>query len=251
MELMNKLKPMITEPWVTIREMYKPVYEQKNRFNFLFLTNHPDPIVIDESDRRYCVLHSPSPPHPDGQPGYYGPLWAWTDKNAPALLYWMQSRDLRTFEPKAHAPMTATKAELIKRSRPALDQWIEEMVEGVRWPFHVDLIAPSDLTAALPGFGLRGTSKDIGAAFQRLRFTELGYKRFGIGRDTSGRAPQITLWAVRDGEKYGQMSTEQVRQLWVGQAQEANRDDPAAPSVDEMLRKRQGGLNMVRETKPM
>ena len=251
MELMNKLKPMITEPWVTIREMYKPVYEQKNRFNFLFLTNHPDPIVIDDSDRRYCVLHSPSPPHPDGQTGYYAPLFAWTDNNAPVLLHWMQSRDLRKFEPKAHAPMTAAKADLIKRSRPALDQWIEEMVEGVRWPFHVDLIAPSDLTAALPGFGLRGTSKDIGAAFQRLRFTELGYKRFGIGRDTSGRAPQITLWAVRDGEKYGHMSTEQVRQLWVGQAQEANRDDPAAPSVDEILRKRQGGLNMVKETKPM
>jgi hypothetical protein len=251
MELMNKLKPMITEPWVTIREMYKPVYEQKNRFNFLFLTNHPDPIVIDDSDRRYCVLHSPSPPHPDAQTGYYGPLFAWTDNNAPVLLDWMQARDLRQFEPKAHAPMTEAKAELIKRSMPALDQWIAEMVEALRWPFHVDLIAPSDLTAALPDFGLRGTSKDIGAAFQRLRFTELGYKRYGTSRDNAGRAAQITLWAVRDGEKYRQMSTEQVRQLWVGQAQQGMNDDPAAPSVDEVIRSRRGGLNMVKETKPM
>jgi hypothetical protein len=54
-EIMNKLKPMITEPWCTIREMYRPAYEQPNRFNFLFFSNHNNALLLDNSDRRYCI----------------------------------------------------------------------------------------------------------------------------------------------------------------------------------------------------
>jgi hypothetical protein len=259
MELMNKLKPLITEPWVQIREMYKPPYEQANRFNFLFLTNHLDPIVIDDTDRRYCVLYSPAPPHPDG-PDYYRPLFEWASRQegASALLDWMMHRDLSRFQAQGHAPMTAAKRELIERSLPALDYWIKQTIESGEWPFSVDLVSSSDLAEVLPQFGLRGTPKDVGAAFARLKCNDLSYRRVGPNCDNSGRAEQKRLWAVRNYDKYKDLTTEQLRQVWLRQTDLAPKEDAGLDAAiieghrTNMVKATRPGMpNVVKETRPM
>ena len=147
LELMNKLKPMITQDIAVIREMYRPPYEQPNRFNLLLFTNHEDAIIIDETDRRYCVLYSKAQPK---EPAYYGNLWNWTKDNAGRILYWLQRRDLSEFKPYAHAPMTAGKEQLISDSMPPLLQWIKDGIETRTWPFRCDLVASNHLIENLP-----------------------------------------------------------------------------------------------------
>ena len=137
LELMNKLKPLITQPIANIREMYTPPYEQPNRFNLMMFTNHPDSIIIDKDDRRYCVIASPAEPKGTA---YYNMLFKWLHENAGAVLYYFQNRDISEFQPMGHAPMTEGKKDLIETSRSILEEWIENGIEEEAWPFQGDLV---------------------------------------------------------------------------------------------------------------
>ena len=153
LELMNKLKPMITQTIAVIREMYKPPYEQPNKFNLLMFTNHEDAIIVDETDRRYCVLYSDAKPL---EAEYYTNLWLWTERHAGRILHWLNERDISQFHPKGHAPMTEGKRKLIKESAPPLLAWIKESIETQTWPMQGDIVAANHLADCLPNH-LRGT----------------------------------------------------------------------------------------------
>jgi hypothetical protein len=53
--IMANLKNLITEPTISIRGMFKTARSVRNYTNWLFLSNMPDPVVIDVSDRRFNV----------------------------------------------------------------------------------------------------------------------------------------------------------------------------------------------------
>lgn len=53
--VMAKLKNFITEEIVPIRSMHANAIEMRNYTNWIFMSNMPDPIVIDRSDRRMNV----------------------------------------------------------------------------------------------------------------------------------------------------------------------------------------------------
>ena len=159
MELMNKLKPMITDSKTSVREMHKPVYEQPNVFNILMFTNHEDAIIIDETDRRYCVIFSPARPRPVE---YYEHLWQWTEANAGVVWQHLLERDLSKFKARGHAPSTSAKRQLIEESLPPLHAWAKDCIESEAWPFAGDLVGASHLMDVLPHY-LRG-----GATLQRV-----------------------------------------------------------------------------------
>lgn len=50
-----KLKNFITEEKVVIRQMYQSGYEAQNYSNWIFASNMPDPISIEQGDRRFNV----------------------------------------------------------------------------------------------------------------------------------------------------------------------------------------------------
>lgn len=187
LELMNKLKPMITQEITTIREMHKPAYEQPNVFNLLLLTNHEDAIILDQTDRRYCVLFSPAAPRP---PEYYEGLWRWTLGAAPALLDYFRSRDLAAFRPKAHAPDTAAKRSLVAASMPPLIAWLGEAVAAEEWPFLGDLVTTAHLAECLPRSLGNSSLQALGRALKAVGARELGQVSL-----TSGA--KARLWAVR------------------------------------------------------
>jgi hypothetical protein len=53
--VMANLKNMITEPQVSVRKMYSAAYTVPNYCNFMFLSNQPDVVVIENADRRFNV----------------------------------------------------------------------------------------------------------------------------------------------------------------------------------------------------
>lgn len=171
LDLMNKLKPMITQPITIVREMMKPAYEQPNVFNFLMFTNHEDAILLDKGDRRYCVLFSPAKPQ---APTYYRALFSWTVAHAGAILRVLRERDLSEFEAKGHAPMTAGKRAVILGSAAPLQQWMLDCLESDLWPFQGDLVSATHLLECLPG-ALRGSSlQAIGKALKAIGAQPLG-----------------------------------------------------------------------------
>jgi hypothetical protein len=236
LDLMNTLKPQITQPWHQIREMYKPPYWIPNRFNFIFLTNHKDAIIINDTDRRYCVLASKAPPHPGGIERYYRPLFQWTKANGPALAHYLHHRPLAKFVPEAHAPMTEGKRMMIDESRTPLEDFIYKRVQASEWPFNVDIVSPDEIVEkVLPRFNLRSDPRAVGRAFANLGYTPLGYRRYGESKD--GVRSQINLWAVRDGDRYSKMATAEIRTEWTMQG------DSAFEPVNT--------INVVAATEPM
>src|SRR5581483_10119842 len=146
-ELMNRLKSIITQPTIEIREMYRPAYRQKNIFNILMFTNHKDAVLINREDRRYCPIFSPAVKR-DTQ--YYDKLFADLDKNIGSILFFLRRRDLSHFNPHANAPHSSSKDELISGSRTPLQQWMAEMIENNMWPFHTDIVTVAHLKTCLP-----------------------------------------------------------------------------------------------------
>lgn len=241
LELMNKLKPMITEPWCTIREMYRPPYEQPNRFNFLFFTNHGDSLLIDNKDRRYCILKSTAPPHPDAN-AYYAPLFDWTRANGPALAHYLENRPLANFKAKAHAPMTRGKKAMIEQSMMPLDRFIYDQVEAREYPCKWDIYKLADLVQPLAEFNHRVNTKEISNAFQRL-----GYKQVGRVR-LEGERPHV--WAVRRFEDYAAMSDDQLRKIYLLQANTGTPQEAGGDGIADSLYKQRSRNPMLDERTP-
>lgn len=230
LELMNKLKPMITEEWCTIREMYRPPYEQPNRFNFLFFSNHKDSLILDSTDRRYCILKTKAPPHPE-QNRYYAPLFAWTRANGPALLQYLHDEvDLSDFRPKAHAPMTEGKRALISQSMLPLDAFLFDHVEAMEYPCRWDLVTPSSLVKPLGEFNLRPNPKEVANAFQRLGYLRLGDIRTvnAIGKVSDSK---INIWAIRNFDQYRNLDAPKIRQLYMLQVTGQSTGDSDADAI--------------------
>ncbi len=200
LDLMNKLKPMITQPTVSIREMHKPPYEQPNVFNLLMFTNHEDAIIIDKSDRRYCVLFSKATPR---NSSYYEKIWSWSAENKAAILYELRTRDISKFKPKGHAPMTAGKKTLIKESMMPLEAWMREGIESQSWPFMGDIVCTSHLAECLPRSLSNVSAQALGKTLKAIEATQLGQ----IPLENGSR---MRLWAVRRGDTWRNESPENI-----------------------------------------
>lgn len=55
----NKLKSYITGEWVRINPKGMAARDERNRANFVFLSNEVRPVALEEDDRRHCVLYVP------------------------------------------------------------------------------------------------------------------------------------------------------------------------------------------------
>lgn len=139
-EFMNKIKPLITQPKVLIREMQRETYEIDNHINFLMTTNYSDAIRLAKEDRRYLVMVSDAKPR---GPEYYDVLFDWikTSEAKSALLHYFTKEHeyTKTFKPKGKAPDTDAKQEMIDASRSRLEAYIEDGIADCVPPFNKDL----------------------------------------------------------------------------------------------------------------
>lgn len=170
--LANKLKDMITEPTIMVREMYKNSYKIINRANFIMFTNYEDAIRIDANDRRFTVIFSPAKPK---SKDYYKSLVGWLDKNADVLLgyYLNEHRISGDFEPKSHAPWTEDKAELTLSSMSSLEQDIFEMIKNKDYPCDIDLVSMTVLRNEMTQLHPKLSSQKLSSALRALRIYSL------------------------------------------------------------------------------
>lgn len=230
LELMNKLKPKITEPMTRIREMHKPAYDQPNRYNMLLLTNHKNAIVITESDRRYLVIFSPAKPR---SAAYNKRLFNWLhdDASKAALLHWALNYPLLEFESKAHAPKTKGRAELLEYSVDPLEEYVKSALDEKLWPLQMDIVSITDITRSLhlqPRLR-RYSRQDWAAVFEKV-----GGKKFraGVPVEIVPGQPKKRLWCIRRPDMWEQNTIENAQQhfaQWVNSQPGGNPLDDIAP----------------------
>lgn len=203
-EIMNNLKPLITQRYVTINKKYQRPYEIENAANFMFLSNSVDALLLEQSDRRYFVVSSDSSPQP---PAYYSALFAWMEANTGVILNWLLDRDLRDFNPNKPPPLTAGKTQMINASTPPLEAIIRELIDEGEAPFHCDLIDLADALVALRGDASPTAGVSVNSYLLQQVLQKLGAKRFGQQKGRfDGKDVRASLWAVRHVDRYREMS---------------------------------------------
>jgi hypothetical protein len=195
-ELINKLKPMITEPTTSVRLPGGRSYEMPNRYNFLMFTNHKGALPVDEDDKRYCLLFSPAQRQPNA---YYEALWPWSadQQNIAAIAhYLMHEVDLSEFRPNGNAPETEARKEAIEMNRKDYEVWIQESIEGRNGLFACDIVVVDHIRQCLPQH-IRLSDVSRNALTESLE--RLGAKR--VGRMTLP-CGYPNVWAVRNAERW-------------------------------------------------
>jgi hypothetical protein len=118
-EIIDKLKPYISNETVSIRKMQREPYEIPNVTNYVMFTNHWDALPLNRADRRYFVLSTSFQTleeitaFNDTHPNYFKRLYAVVHNHGDVLRYWLMTRTFSDkFNPKAPAIETDAKRKM-------------------------------------------------------------------------------------------------------------------------------------------
>jgi hypothetical protein len=166
----NKLKHLITGNTIVVNEKYQPSLEMRNVMNFLFTSNHPDAFHLEEHDRRFFVWEIKASRLEDE---FYARFVDWRDHNGglAALMHHFLTLDISTFDPKANAPITEAKREMISHSRTDIERWLNESLDdaNVIPTFGKEVIALEDAVAIYQAEGHGRTNRTaMGKALRRI-----------------------------------------------------------------------------------
>lgn len=123
-EVLNNLKPYITNPSIEVVKKGKDPQVVINTTNYFALTNFKDAIPIDDNDRRYCILFSQWQDSAKlcefmrKHPTYYPDLYAAMRENAGEILDWLLSHNISdSFKEMKRAPETSAKSTMRNLSK--------------------------------------------------------------------------------------------------------------------------------------
>jgi putative DNA primase/helicase len=124
----NKLKNLVTSRRIRINPKGLVAFEETNHLNVVFLSNEKQPLVLENDDRRYCVIWTPPPLTRD----FYDELSEEiANGGAEALHHYLKHEvDLGDFKPWTTPPVTEAKRDLINMSRDSVDRFMIDWRNG-------------------------------------------------------------------------------------------------------------------------
>lgn len=209
-EVMNRLKPCITNDTVSIRDLNKPVQQVPNNVNYIMFTNFHDSLAVGKGERRYFVLNSRIQTERqvlELGSTYFTTLFDSLKDNAAGLRAWFENWKISDkFNPNGHAPVTKYLMQLIDDTATPLNTAISETVADGEHPLiKPDLLSSRALqTIVEMKLGTRTfTSQQIGSALYELGYVKLCRLRL----DDNERH---YMWAVR-GSPYAGATAAKIR----------------------------------------
>lgn len=119
----NRLKGFITGDTIRVNPKNVAAHNEKNQMNIVFLSNERMPLVLENDDRRHCVIWVP-PKLPDH---FFGEINDEIEAGGiEALHYYLLNLDLGDFKPWTKPPMTAAKQDLIDLGVGSEERFIRE-----------------------------------------------------------------------------------------------------------------------------
>jgi hypothetical protein len=200
-DVLNRIKPFITNAAVAVRRMHKDAYTVPNCTAYLLLTNHRDALPITEGDSRYFIVTSQWQDREAllafmaENPTYYADLYGTIERSPGALRKWLRTRALHPeFNATARAPMSTGKAYMVALAKGEEMQAVEDVLaESKALDLSSTLLDASKLADALAegGSGVVPLTRTMNKALTDLGFTLLG--RFMVNGQRS------RFWSRRPG----------------------------------------------------
>ena len=191
-DILNKLKPIITNDVIEIRRMRTDSYSAPNTGNYYITTNYKDALPVVVGDRRYMILFSQFPEEHRNDIAYFNALFKalGSDSGVRAIGKWLLSVDYhKDFKPQGHAPFTVAKEQAAELSQDtALDE-IERLLADSDSPlFCEDYIVYRPFKDVVQHMGLLNSKNGIsdrvlGKHIHDLGFDYIGRKRVGGHRE--------------------------------------------------------------------
>jgi hypothetical protein len=178
-DVMNALKPLITNDIAEIHPKGRAPYMAPNTANYLLLSNYMDGAPVTDGDRRYMFLHSAielDAARSMSSSGYFNRLFGALQAHPGAIRRWLLGYSLHPeFVVDGRAPDTQVRSIVLEAVKPELDSLVEDVIED---EFFGDTLVFSELVTALKLAGATLVSeKNVGASLGRLGYGFMGRQR--------------------------------------------------------------------------
>ena len=183
-EILDKLKPFITNDTIAIHPKGKKAYQVHNTAAYLAFTNYRDAMPLDGGDTRYFLIASPRQTKAEvdafkaANPDYFTRLYLAHVESAGALRkFWLDYPLHPEFLPRGRAPASREKALVVELGKSDVQLAIEDILEDGTNPLICrTLIESSTLADELMSRGLAIPST---RSLQYLLVHKLGFHSLG------------------------------------------------------------------------
>jgi hypothetical protein len=134
-DLIEKLKPMISETYIEIQGKGVDQDIEDNYANWLSFTNYKGAVPVSRNGRRYAIFYTPLQTKQDlaargMDKAYYDALYEWLDADGAAIVtQWLRDYPIERGAIPMTAPQTSSWAEALKISRTPAERVIIEAIE--------------------------------------------------------------------------------------------------------------------------
>lgn len=233
-DLMNHLKPMITDPVIEINEKYQPTQRITNNCVIVAFTNHDDALPVEDDDRRYMIIISEA--FPRGAE-YYNRLFRWAEKEGgDAVIWdWLLKRDIGKFNGKGRAPTSSSKDEMREAARTDYDARWMHLYQSCLPPFHGQYVTEQDLVEALPEkMQMRNTRGHA------RKFLNNSVPAFNTKKQCHTNSGRVILWGLptgRDERENTQAAQKAIK----------DREAKRAPKMKATIYNRESSIEFIQQ----
>lgn len=177
----DRLKPHISDDWVSVRNLYEPVQTVPNVTNYMLFSNWHDALAVQPGERRYCALSSKLQTRAqiESRLGkkYFDRIWPEADRLAGGLRAFFEEWKITPdFNPEGRAPQTKYLLEMARLTASPLNRAVQDTISDQPHALvRRDLVSLQALRALMPREGLPPFSDQGLASILR----EEGYQSLG------------------------------------------------------------------------
>ena len=214
-EIMNKMKPLITNDSISVHPKGFEEYNAPNTMNYMAFTNYSDALPLQETDRRWWPIFTPWNSREEMQSivgesldVYFDRLHDAIEMCGGALRAWLLNHVISdAFKPNGSAPRTKERESMIANGRDDIEEIVESVIADGGYGLHVDAVSVKHLNDALL---MMDGVPDLTGPMVATALRKLGYSRIG-GKSGVMKADGVPLrvWVKRH-----DMSSKDVLALW-------------------------------------
>lgn len=123
----NRLKGFITSEFIRVNPKNVAAHTERNQMNIVFLSNERQPLVLENDDRRHCVIWVP----PKLDDAFFAAVNEEIDNGGvEAIHHYLLDLDLGDFRPWTRPPMTKAKQDLVDLGKSSEERFLHEWIAG-------------------------------------------------------------------------------------------------------------------------
>lgn len=181
-ELIEILKPMITDSRVEIQSKGVDQEMEDNAANWLFFSNYKDAIPINKDSRRYAIFFSALQSAADIEAAgmdkyYFDRLFDWLrkGKGLQSITHWLLNYPIECGKLPVRAPKTSCYNEALTISRSPMEVLVAEAVSDGLCGFKGDYVSSIAVLRRCKGNGIRNANaRSVQSCLETMGYVRLG-----------------------------------------------------------------------------